>query len=64
MTTKSHLNIEPPELVATKKYQITFEWPNGDWTWIDRDLFDYHEAMLVALRACPRECRVHNIQRL
>ena len=45
-----------------KNYEITFEWPNGDWTWIDVEANDYHQAMLIGLDRCPLSCRVHNIQ--
>src|SRR5580693_7801925 len=42
-------------------YEITFEWPNGDWTWIYLEAKDFHEAICRALCECPRECRVHNV---
>jgi hypothetical protein len=45
-----------------KNYEITFVWPNEDWTWIYVEARDFHQAMLLALNACPRECSVHSIQ--
>jgi hypothetical protein len=45
-----------------KNYEITFEWQNGDWTWIDVEANDYHQAMLIGLDRCPLTCRVHSIQ--
>jgi hypothetical protein len=45
-----------------KHYEITFEWPNGDWTWIDVEANDFHQSMLIALDRCPLTCRVHSIQ--
>lgn len=47
-----------------KRFQITFIWPNDDWTWIDIEASDFHQAMLVALDKLPFSCRVHNIMRL
>jgi hypothetical protein len=44
-----------------KNYEITFEWPNGDWTWIDVEANDFHQAMFIALDRCPLTCRVHSI---
>jgi hypothetical protein len=44
-----------------KNYEITFEWPNGDWTWIYAEANDFHQALLVALDKCPLTCRVHNV---
>lgn len=44
-----------------KNYEITFEWPNGDWTWIYAQANDFHQAMLIALDKCPLTCRVHGI---
>ena len=44
-----------------KNYEITFVWPNDDWTWIYMEVRDFHSAMLRALDACPRGCRVHSI---
>lgn len=43
------------------RYELTFEWPNGDWTWVYRESPDFHDAMLVALRECPKDCRVHKV---
>jgi hypothetical protein len=45
-----------------KNYEVTFEWPNGDWTWIYVETEDFHKAMLLALASCPRDCRVHHLQ--
>jgi hypothetical protein len=45
-----------------KNYEVTFEWPNGDWTWIYVEGEDFHKAMLLALASCPRDCRVHHLQ--
>ena len=47
-----------------KTYQITFVWPNGDWTWTDKEANDWHQVMLIALENCLRECRVQWIERL
>lgn len=44
-----------------KNYEITFEWPNGDWTWTYVEANDFHQAMLVALDKCPLTCRVHGV---
>jgi hypothetical protein len=48
--------------MAAKKYQITFIWPNEDWTWINRQAADFHQAMLMALDECPAGCRVLRIE--
>jgi hypothetical protein len=45
-----------------KNFEVTFEWPNGDWTWIYVEAVDFHQVMLLALANCPRECRVHYLQ--
>lgn len=45
-------------------FQITFVWPNDDWTWIDVEAVSFHQAMLIALDKCPATCRVHHIERL
>jgi hypothetical protein len=45
------------------RYQITFAWPNGDWTWINRQASDFHQAIFIALEECPTGCRVRNIER-
>ena len=45
-----------------KNFEVTFEWPNGDWTWIYVEAVDFHQALLLALQRCPRECRVHHLQ--
>jgi hypothetical protein len=45
-----------------KDYQITFEWPNGDWTWLNTRARDYHQIILMALDACPTTCRVRRIE--
>lgn len=42
-------------------YQVTFEWPNGDWTWIDIEAKDFHQAILMALLQCPRECSIKSV---
>jgi hypothetical protein len=57
-----HGPYEAPREVKVKNYEITFEWPNGDWTWIDVEANDYHQAMLIGLDRCPLTCRVHSIQ--
>jgi len=44
-----------------KRYEVTFEWPNGDWTWVFILVKDFHEAMLQALILCPATCRVHRV---
>jgi hypothetical protein len=44
------------------KCQITFVWPNGDWTWINVEANDFHQAMLIALDKCPSHCRVQRIE--
>ena len=44
-----------------KRYEITFEWPNGDWTWAVVEANDFHQAMLIALDKCPLTCRVHRV---
>jgi hypothetical protein len=45
----------------TQSYEITFEWPNGDWTWTFSDEEDFHGAMLQALKLCPPSCRVAKV---
>jgi hypothetical protein len=45
-------------------FQITFVWPNDDWTWTDVEANDFHQAMLFALDKCPATCRVKSIERL
>jgi hypothetical protein len=45
-------------------YQITFEWPNSDWTWTNIEARDFHQSILLALNACPATCRVISIQSL
>jgi hypothetical protein len=45
-------------------FQITFVWPNDDWTWIDVEANDFHQSMLIALDKCPATCRVQRIERL
>lgn len=45
-------------------FQITFVWPNDDWTWIDVEANDFHQSMLFALDKCPAGCRVKSIERL
>jgi hypothetical protein len=40
-----------------KNYEITFERPNGDWTWIYAEARDFHHAIIVALEQCPRGCQ-------
>ena len=44
------------------KYQITFVWPNDDWTWIDVEANDFHQAMLIGIDKCPLTCRVKRIE--
>jgi hypothetical protein len=46
-----------------KKFQITFVWPDDDWTWINVEANDFHQAMLIALDKCPTLARVKNIER-
>jgi hypothetical protein len=46
------------------KYEITFLWPTGDWTWTYEMCKDFHEAMLKALMVCPIECRVLRVEKL
>jgi len=45
-----------------KLFEITFLWPNGNWTWIQETASDFHDVMLVALLQCPREARVLRIE--
>lgn len=45
-------------------FQITFVWPDDDWTWIDVEANDFHQAMLIALDKLPSSCRVHRIEKL
>jgi hypothetical protein len=45
-------------------FQITFAWPNDDWTWIDVKASDFHQAMLFALDKCPATCRVQRVERM
>jgi hypothetical protein len=45
-----------------KNYEVTFEWPNDDWTWIYVEARDFHHAIIVALEQCPRGCLVHGVQ--
>lgn len=47
-----------------KKFEVTFEWPSGDWTWIFIEVSDYHEAILTALVRAADQCRVHNVRYL
>ena len=44
-----------------ENYEITFEWPNGDWTWIYESAPDFHDALALALDKCPATARVHSI---
>lgn len=44
-----------------KNYELTFVWPNDDWTWTYVEASDFHQAMLMALDKCPLTCRVHGI---
>lgn len=44
-----------------RKYELTFLWPNGNSTWREQRARDWHEAMLLALLACPATCRVQSI---
>lgn len=46
---------------SVRNYEITFEWPNGDWTWVYETAPDYHDAMALALDKCPLGCRVRSI---
>lgn len=46
------------------KFEITFVWPNNDWTWIYREAKDFHAAMLIALIELPDGCRVKSIIRI
>jgi hypothetical protein len=45
------------------EFELTFEWPNGDWTWTYYQARDFHEALLEALKQCPDGCRVHGVVR-
>ena len=45
-----------------KNFEVTFVWPNDDWSWIYVEAVDFHQALLLALQLCPRECRVHHLQ--
>ena len=47
--------------MAMKTYEITFVWPNEDWTWIYVEVNDFHQAMFVALDKCPATCRIHHM---
>lgn len=53
-----------PDFITGILYEITFLWPNGDWTWIKKDARDFHEALLLGLLACPDGCRVLRIERM
>lgn len=44
-----------------KTYEVTFVWPNDDWTWVYVESEDFHAAMLQAMLVCPRPCRVKSI---
>jgi hypothetical protein len=45
------------------EYELTFEWPNESWTWTYYMARDFHEAVLEALKQCPRGCRVRSVVR-
>jgi hypothetical protein len=45
------------------EFELTFEWPNGDWTWIYYQARDFHDAMLEALKQCDVGCRVKSVVR-
>ena len=44
-----------------KTYEVTFVWPNDDWTWVYTEAKDFHAAMLQAMLACPDMCRVKSV---
>jgi hypothetical protein len=44
------------------RYQITFVHPNEDWTWINRQAADFHQAMLMAFDELPAGARVLRIE--
>lgn len=44
-----------------KNYELTFVWPNDDWTWTYVEASDFHQAMLMALDKCPLTCRVYGV---
>ena len=46
------------------RYQITFAWPNEDWTWIDVKEASFHAAICTALSRCPASCRIVRIENL
>lgn len=41
-------------------YEITFEWPSGDWTWTVFYASDFHELLEFAISQCPSGARVHH----
>lgn len=47
---------------AVKNYEITFVWPNGDWTWIYASAPDFHDVLAIAVDKCPDGARVHGVQ--
>jgi hypothetical protein len=59
--TKARKQLEENKM---KKYQLTFVWPNGDWTWTDVEAKDFHEAMILALLKLPETCRVQRVDLL
>jgi hypothetical protein len=43
-------------------FELTFVYPNGDWTWEYHSADDYHHAITIALMVCPREARIKGIE--
>ena len=42
-------------------YEVTFVWPNDDWTWVYVEAVDFQDAMLKSMLACPNACRVKSL---
>jgi hypothetical protein len=45
----------------TTVYELTYQAPNGDWTWDYYEARDFHAALLEALKRCPDGSRVHGV---
>jgi hypothetical protein len=43
------------------KFEITFVWPNGEWTWINVEALDFQDAMGIAISRLPISCRIKSI---
>jgi hypothetical protein len=43
------------------EFEVTFRWPNDDWTWIYVEAKDFQSAMFKAMEKCPDGCRVKSI---